>query len=152
MIIFGMRGKHKKLDEGSFFCPHCNQQRRYDHKKVQRYFSLYFIPVVPMDTVTEYIECQTCGTTFKMEILTQNFASDRLPDLAQSLNQIEDDLKRGKPLEFIVRDLTAAGLDRDVALRAVEPFKALAQNHCADCGLTYANSIHTCQNCGKALS
>jgi hypothetical protein len=151
MIIFGTRGRHKKLDEGPFFCPNCNQQRRYDHKKIQRYFSLYFIPVVPMDTVTEYIECQTCGTTFKPEVLTMEPAPAQPRDLAQSLNQIENDLSKGQPLEFIVRDLTAAGLDRDVALRAVEPFTASAQHHCTNCGLTYANSIHTCQNCGETL-
>ena len=151
MIIFGTRGRHKKLDEGIFYCPNCNQQRQYDHKKIQRYFSLYFIPVIPMDTVTEYIECQTCGTTFKLEVLTMKAPPSKPPDVAQSLNQIESDLSAGKPVEFIVRDLTAAGLDRDVALKAIEPFTISANKHCSDCGLTYLDSITHCQNCGEEL-
>jgi ribosomal protein L37AE/L43A len=151
-IVFGTRGRHKKLGEGIFNCPQCGQQRAYHHKKIQRYLSLYFVPVVPMDTVTEYIECQTCGTTFQMEAMSMKAPPRRPRDLAQALNQIEDDLRAGNPVEFIVRDLTAAGLDRDVALRAIEPFTASTKKHCTDCGLTYLNSITHCQNCGKELT
>ena len=151
MIIFGTKYKHNKICEGDFFCPRCNMQRHYHHKKMQRYFSLYFIPIIPMGSKGEFIECQTCGTTFEMTVL-QMKAAPKPPNLAQMMNNIESDLKKGKPVEFIIRDLTRAGLDLGLAQNAIAPFVDKATNkHCKSCGLTYLDSIKKCSECGNPL-
>ena len=72
MIIFGTRGVTSTAASGSFFCPHCNDQLAYKHKRVRRFFTLYFIPVIPLDQLGEYIECQRCRNTFQTRVLDYN--------------------------------------------------------------------------------
>jgi len=63
-IIFGTRGVSSTKEQGNFHCPQCEQQRAYKHKKVTRFFTLYFIPLIPLGKIGEYVECQTCKGTF----------------------------------------------------------------------------------------
>lgn len=69
MIIWGTRGITSSLAKGFFNCPKCDQQRSYDHKKVRRFFTLYFIPLIPLENLGEYVECQFCKGTYKEEVL-----------------------------------------------------------------------------------
>jgi zinc-ribbon family len=63
MIIWGSRGITSSLAKGFFHCPRCDQQRSYDHKKVRRFFTLFFIPLIPLESLGEYVECQFCKGT-----------------------------------------------------------------------------------------
>ena len=69
MIIFGTRNRTKKTSEGTFYCPKCRATRTYEYKKVARYFALYFIPLIPIQQLGEYVECSVCKTTFKPDVL-----------------------------------------------------------------------------------
>lgn len=69
MIIFGTRGVTSTMKKGNFICPQCEQERPYKHKKVTRFFTLYFIPLIPLGKVGEYVECQSCKGTFIPKVL-----------------------------------------------------------------------------------
>lgn len=69
MIIFGTRGVTTTPERGTFFCPRCNSNQRYNFKRVRRFFTLYFIPVIPLDKLGEYVECPACQGTYAPEIL-----------------------------------------------------------------------------------
>ena len=69
MIIFGTRGVATTKATGSFHCPSCGGRRNYQHKRLRRFFTLYFIPVVPMDLLHEYVQCETCRGDFRMGVL-----------------------------------------------------------------------------------
>jgi len=69
LIIFGSRSVTGSKGTGSFDCPRCGTNRPYDHKRVRRFFTLYFIPLIPLSTLGEYIECGGCGGTYKPEVL-----------------------------------------------------------------------------------
>ena len=69
MIFFGTRGVHSNAGQGHFHCPSCRCQQPYKHKRVRRFFTLYFIPLIPLDSVGEYVECDTCSHTFEPEVL-----------------------------------------------------------------------------------
>jgi DnaJ-domain-containing protein 1 len=69
MIIWGSRGVTSSIAKGSFHCPKCDQPRSYEHKKVRRFFTLYFIPLFPMANLGDYVECQTCKGTYKEAVL-----------------------------------------------------------------------------------
>jgi tellurite resistance protein len=69
LIIFGTRGVTYGSEGGQFFCPDCEGKESYLHKKVRRVFTLYFIPLIPLDMLGEYIECQKCTSTYKITIL-----------------------------------------------------------------------------------
>ncbi len=69
MIIFGTRGVTTTPERGNFYCPSCASENSYAHKRVRRFFTLYFIPVIPLNVLGEYIECQECKDTFRNEVL-----------------------------------------------------------------------------------
>ncbi|HEY4055992.1 MAG TPA: zinc-ribbon domain-containing protein [Kofleriaceae bacterium] len=69
LIIFGRRNMTKTANAGQFTCPRCGPASHYEHKQVKRWFTLYFIPVIPLGVVGEYVECRACAGTFKPEVL-----------------------------------------------------------------------------------
>ena len=69
LIIFGTRGVTYGSEGGQFYCPDCDGEKAYRHRKVRRFFTLYFIPLIPLDLLGEYIECQTCTSTYKPTVL-----------------------------------------------------------------------------------
>ena len=69
MIIFETRGVKSALEEGRFMCPQSASDDCYWHKKVARFFTLYFIPINPLGRLGEYVECQTCKGTFLSQVL-----------------------------------------------------------------------------------
>src|SRR6186713_1100709 len=77
MIIFGTRGVKSTMQEGEFMCPQCAATRTYKMKKVTKFFTLYFIPVIPLGRLGEYVECQTCKGTFVTRVLDYDPNKDR---------------------------------------------------------------------------
>ena len=69
-VIFGTKGVTTTDESGSFFCPRCHDERAYDAKKVRRFFTLFFIPVIPLDLIGEYVECGQCKGTYETSVLT----------------------------------------------------------------------------------
>src|SRR5687767_12121640 len=68
-IIWGSRNRTSNKGQGEFFCPNCGKKQPYVHKQAKRWFTLYFIPVFPIQDLGEFIECTVCNMTFRMEVL-----------------------------------------------------------------------------------
>jgi hypothetical protein len=73
-------------------------------------------------------------------------------NVAQLINTVPDRLRSGVPAEFLMRDLTAAGVDRDVAQNLINPHLTAGRKTCESCGLTYAAGVATCASCDQPLS
>ncbi len=69
IIIYGWTTKEKTLESTEFFCPNCREHRDCEHRAVKRYFTLYFIPLIPLGTVGEFIHCDTCEGQFDTAVL-----------------------------------------------------------------------------------
>lgn len=69
-IIFGTKGITYSKGKGEFLCPQCGVLRDYNLKRVRRFFTLYFIPLVPLDMLGEYVECYGCDATWRPDVLT----------------------------------------------------------------------------------
>ena len=69
MIIFGTRGVTYSAGNGDFYCPTCHDQQPYKHKRVRRFFTLYFVPLIPLNVQGEYIECGQCQGSYRLEVL-----------------------------------------------------------------------------------
>lgn len=146
MIIFGMKRRFRTVGGGEFFCPHCQRQRTYEHKRGKNYFSLYFIPIIPMGDSGEFIECQSCGMSYNLDVL--NFKPERpSADVNQLLNRVKAMLDRGMPIEYVISDLTAERLDRDVAFNAVRLVTGGEHRTCPRCDLNYAPTMSRCPSC-----
>ena len=74
LIIYGFRGVTKTAARGQFHCPTCGPAS-YRHQVVRRFFTLYFIPLIPLSKAGEYIECGTCKHTFKLGVLKREAAA-----------------------------------------------------------------------------
>lgn len=146
MIIFGTKVRKKTMRTGQFFCPRCRTTRPFNHQKGTRYFTLYFVPLIPMGDVGEFIECDVCHGTFQLDVLKMKPAPARA-DLAGMLNTLKTRLEGGVPIEYAVRDLTAAGLELDTARTAVKNALPVERNVCKTCGLSYAPNVTTCTVC-----
>ena len=75
-IIFGTRGVTSTKDKGQFHCPQCGGGSPFKHKSVRRFFTLYFIPLIPLDNLGEYVECGSCQGTYHKDILGYNPANE----------------------------------------------------------------------------
>ena len=69
MIIFGTTAITMNKDSGHFYCPQCGPDNEFRHKNVRCFFTLYFIPLIPLHSLGEYIECQRCQGTFNTNVL-----------------------------------------------------------------------------------
>ena len=70
LIIYGTRTSPCRAEEGSFVCPCCNMQRTFHLMNMKRWFTLYFLPVLPIGSAGEYVECKSCGGTYGVEVLS----------------------------------------------------------------------------------
>jgi hypothetical protein len=69
LIIFGTKGVTSTVSTGDFQCPACGARAPYEHKRVRRYFTLYWIPLIPLDTLGEFVQCLSCRTELDQGVL-----------------------------------------------------------------------------------
>ena len=71
LIIFGFRVFYRTLAEGTFHCRKCGGDRQYRRRSGRRFFTLFFLPVIPLNAVGEHVQCTTCKTRYVVEVLNQ---------------------------------------------------------------------------------
>jgi rubredoxin len=149
MIIFGTRVRHTTLSSGQFYCPNCKTQRNYELRRARNYFALYFIPIIPLNTVGEYVTCQTCGTNFKPDVLKL------VPPPATPLDRITlealADMDSGTPIEFVRQKLINTGLKIDLVDQTIAAAAGPDRQRCPQCHLTYRSTVTRCAQDGSGL-
>jgi zinc-ribbon family len=124
MIIWGSKGVTKVAGSGEFHCPSCGTTKPYAHKLLKRYFTLYFIPLFPTDTITEYVECEACAGTYKSEVLSFN-PEDHQRRLSEELGE---HIKR----VMILCTLEGGTIARDVKRRIQQQYQQAAGKTLSD--------------------
>jgi hypothetical protein len=151
MIVWGWRNRTKNLEMGQFDCPNCNRTNTYQRKVTRQWFTIYFvIPLFPTSAPLEYIECTGCHHTYQIDVLNYK-AKSKPTDAAAQLNTLKARLQGGASVEYVVRDLTAAGVDRQIALDQVKTAIGTTRVTCPTCQLSYAEGVSTCKECGATL-
>ncbi len=117
MIIFGTRSVKFTKEQGQFHCPQCARQTDYKHKSARRFFTLYFIPLIPLDKLGEYVECRSCRGTFIPRVLEyqQDAGSD------QFLSEYEKAIKHSVVL-MMLADGEIDDREKDVVLQVINKF------------------------------
>ncbi len=64
LVIFGTTVIGKVVKSGSFYCPRCNMERGYQVKQNEKYFSLFFIPLIPIGKSGDTLACSFCKTSY----------------------------------------------------------------------------------------
>ncbi len=75
-IMWGFKVMFRSVGEGEFHCPGCGVDRRYSLRRARRWFTLFFIPVIPLKEVGSVIECSTCHRRFSEEVLSLPTANE----------------------------------------------------------------------------
>jgi len=70
LIIFGFRVFYRTIAQGTFHCRRCGGDRQYRHRVGRRWFTLFFIPVIPLNRVGEHVQCTTCRSRYVPEVLS----------------------------------------------------------------------------------
>jgi tellurite resistance protein len=69
MIIYGTTNLTLTAGRGQFYCPRCGKMSDYKQKDVRRFFTFYFIPLIPLNVVETYLECSACQGRFALDAL-----------------------------------------------------------------------------------
>lgn len=111
ILIWGWKSLFKTLAEGMFHCPNCDADRHYRHRSARKWFTLFWIPVIPLKQLGTFIECDTCQSRYEERVLT-------LP----TSEQIADNLSiavRGLVVAIVTADGLVDPAEREHALNVI---------------------------------
>lgn len=69
MLFIGPRGVTKARARGLFHCPHCDVARPYAYRRIRRFFTVFFVPIVPLAGERSFVQCGFCRRAFDPAIL-----------------------------------------------------------------------------------
>ena len=105
MILLGSRGITSTLEDRQFQCPQCSGTQNGKLKQVRNFFTVYFIPIIPLNVAGRYVECSSCAGTFGEEVLSYDPEKERQENETRMLRVMVmaaladgrvDDLERGE--------------------------------------------------------
>ncbi|HSD84838.1 MAG TPA: zinc-ribbon domain-containing protein [Anaerolineae bacterium] len=149
IVIFGNKVRYKTISTGQFSCPQCRTQRTYELRQARNWFALYFIPIIPLNTIGEFVTCLTCGTQFAQEVLSMPMPSNT--PLDRLAREARGDLDSGTPIEMARQKLINTGLNRDLVEQVIRQAAGPDRKHCPVDHLTYRTTIQRCAQCGAWL-
>jgi hypothetical protein len=148
MIIWGSKCKDTIESKGLFNCPECNARKPYELIKVSKYFTLYFIPVFPMETLGKYIKCTSCNNKYNEEVLRYRPPTET--DLLKSAAQ--QDLNSGTPVQIAVKKMINNGVAEETATKIVNEVVGNNRRKCKSCDFDFISPIQKCSGCGSLLT
>jgi hypothetical protein len=92
MIVWGRSISNKVIDFGQFYCPSCRQQCGYSLRQEQKWGTIWWVPIVPLEKSEPYVECAECHATYPETALRHDRASAQQQFDAQRAR--DDDLSR----------------------------------------------------------
>lgn len=81
LLIWGWRAVLTVLFTGRMSCPQCGTDTDFRHIAPRRYFTFFFVPVIPLEHLAPYVECAVCKGAFRVEVLMR----PTMPQLEHSL-------------------------------------------------------------------
>ncbi len=78
MGFIGLRFYFRTTGRGTAHCQRCGGDRPYRRCAGHRWFQVLGIPVIPLDRIPEHVQCRTCRTRYRIEVLSIPTASAML--------------------------------------------------------------------------
>jgi hypothetical protein len=104
LIIFGLRVFYRTIAQGTFHCRRCGGDRQYRHRAGRRWFTLFFIPVIPLNSVGEHVQCTTCRTKYVTDVLSQPTTTQMQEALPEGMRAaVSAMLRSGDPASQVSR-------------------------------------------------
>lgn len=70
ILVWGFKAISKTLSEGVFHCPREGGDRQYRHRSARKWFTFFWIPIIPLKELGDFVECSSCNSTFYPSVLT----------------------------------------------------------------------------------
>jgi hypothetical protein len=148
LIIVGFRTRKTEIGMGRFLCPNCRGMQTYRRKRMARYFTLYFVPLFPMGTLGEVVQCQGCLWEWKPEVLR--------PDPSSCDERIVKEIRRllaeGMSIQEVRTRLGRRGMN---GASIAEVIGLAAQGKkwiCTRCHRVYSSFLWSCLECGGEMA
>jgi hypothetical protein len=116
LSVIGLRFYFRTTGHGVLHCQRCGGDRRYRRCVGRRWIHFLHIPLIPLDRIDEHVQCRSCRTRYRIEVLaipTMAEMQEALP--AGALAAVTTMLRAGDPASPAARSraidvLAAAGL------------------------------------------
>lgn len=106
MFIAGTFDWASTLEQGEFLCPKCGTNKTYQRKVARTFVTLYFVPVLPISGLHEFVICRGCRQRFDVAILaasrTAQVSSE--PQAIRAVGSFDDELLRFMALMIVEDD------------------------------------------------
>lgn len=79
MILIGTMNWASTRMKGVFQCPECGGSQQFRLRASRPFLTLYFIPVLPIGGLQEYVECRNCKNSFESIILSNRMLPSDTP-------------------------------------------------------------------------
>jgi hypothetical protein len=110
LLIWGLRVFYHTVSQGTFHCRTCGGDRQYRRRAGRRFFTLFFIPVIPLNKTGEHVQCLTCKTRYVTDVLS-------LPTAAQMQTALPAGMRAAAAAMLLAGDRgSAAARQRAVAV------------------------------------
>lgn len=83
ILIWGFKILFKVVGNGVFSCPNCGQDRNYERREARRWFTFFWIPIIPLKVIGSVIRCSYCHNDFRESALQRPTAA-QTTDLLQN--------------------------------------------------------------------
>lgn len=120
MIVIGTMNWSSTRSTGMFQCPNCQSKESFRYKASRPFLTLYFIPVLPIGGIEEFVQCGRCKNAFDPSVLTNRITPS--PTGVQSAS-----LSEAKPTSFRRDLLTVIALIMIEDGQVTEPEIAVAR-------------------------
>jgi hypothetical protein len=70
LIILGFQNFYRTLRKGVFYCRKCGGDRQYRQRAGRRFFTVFFVPIVPLNRTGAHVQCLTCKTRYVLDVLS----------------------------------------------------------------------------------
>lgn len=91
MILIGEMNITYTKGVGEFYCPRCENEHPCQHKRVRRFLTIYFIPLVPLDLVSEHVRCLSCREDLplqSMQLGKEDYERERVREFAGDVKRV----------------------------------------------------------------
>lgn len=88
LIIWGFKARFKAIGGGVFHCPNEGTDRNYQRVEVRRWFTLFWIPLIPLKVLGEGVRCSSCGATYEPRVLELPTTAHMEDQLTRALRHV----------------------------------------------------------------
>ncbi|WP_442511025.1 TerB family tellurite resistance protein [Novipirellula sp. SH528] len=72
MILIGTMNLTRTRDRGNFYCPTCRTPQPFRLRARRPFLTLYFVPTVPIGAAEEFVQCDSCRSTWDISVLSMD--------------------------------------------------------------------------------